>query len=183
MTGNAQFDGIVASQLPQGTHPVTTSIQFPASVNLGTAFTFPGQFTVSLEGDWTEWSDFQSLDIIFPDLIGRDLHRHMGWKDSWAYRIGLEKKFTNCTCMAVRAGYYRDNTPQPVENAGPILADNDRDGYTLGFGYDTDRWGVEVSDLYINFKKLDTAGRSQDNYFGVYKETANVFAFSFRFSF
>ncbi|HSP93306.1 MAG TPA: outer membrane protein transport protein [Thermoanaerobaculia bacterium] len=183
LTGNAQFDGIVASQLPQGTHPVTTSIPFPASVNLGTAFTFPGQFTVSLEGDWTEWSDFQNLDIIFPDLTGRNLHRHMGWKDSWAYRIGLEKKFSGCSCMAVRAGYYRDNTPQPVENAGPLLADNDRDGYTLGFGYDTDRWGVEVSDLYINFKKLDTAGRSQDNYYGLYKETANVFAFSFRFSF
>jgi long-chain fatty acid transport protein len=180
LTGNAVFDGIVASQLPAGKHPVTTSIQFPASLNLGAAITLPGQLTVSGDADWTEWSKFETLDIIFPDLTGRDLHRNMAWKNSWAYRGGLEKKFSN---FAVRAGYYRDNTPQPVENAGPILADNDRNAYSLGFGYDTERWGVDVSDLYIKFKKLDTAGRSQDNFFGQYKESANVFAFSLRLSF
>jgi long-chain fatty acid transport protein len=179
-TGNAQFDAIVASQLPQGTHPVTTKIDFPSSVNLGAALTLPGDFTVSGEADWTEWKKFQSLNIIFPDLVGRDLDRSTKWNDSWAYRVGIEKKFSN---LAVRAGYYRDKTPQPVENAGPILADNDRDGYSLGFGYGTDRWGVDISDLYLKFKRLDTAGRSQDNFFGVYKESANIFAFSLRVSF
>ena len=180
LTGNAQFDGIVASQLPKGTHPVTTSIDFPASVNLGAALTLPGEFTISGEADWTEWKKFQSLNILFPDLVGRDLDRTMNWKDSWAYRIGIEKKFAS---LALRAGYYRDKTPQPVENAGPILADNDRDAFGIGFGYGNDRWGVDVSDLYVKFKKLDTAGRSQDNFFGVYKEAANVFAFSLRLSF
>ena len=179
-TGNAQFDGIVATQLPQGSHPVTTSIEFPGSLNLGAAVTLPGQLTVSGEADWTEWTKFQSLDIIFPDLTGRDLHRQTEWNNSWAYRVGLEKKFSN---FAVRAGYYRDKTPQPVEDAGPILADNDRDAYTLGFGYDTERWGVDVSDLYLKFKRLDTAGRSHDNFFGQYKESANIFAFSLRVSF
>ena len=179
-TGNAQFDGIVASQLPQGSHPVTTRIDFPESLNLGAALTLPGAFTVSGEADWTEWSSFKTLDIIFPDLTGRDLHRVTAWENSWAYRVGLEKKFSN---VAVRAGYYRDKTPQPVQNAGPILADNDRDAYTLGFGYGTERWGVDISDLYIKFKKLDTAGRSQDNFFGQYKTSDNVFAFSLRVSF
>ena len=180
LTGNAQLDAIVASQLPTGSHPVTTSIDFPASVNLGAALTLPGELTVSGEADWTEWKQFESLNILFTDLVGRDLDRTMNWKDSWAYRVGIEKKFRS---FALRAGYYRDKTPQPVENAGPILADNDRDAYSLGFGYGNDRWGVDISDLYIKFKKLDTAGRSQDNFFGVYKESANVFAFSLRVSF
>jgi long-chain fatty acid transport protein len=179
-TGNAQFDAIVASQLPTGSHPVATFIDFPSSVNLGTALTLPGDFTVSIDADWTEWKKFKSLDIAFTDLVGRDLHRENDWKDSWAYRVGIEKKFSK---LAVRAGYYRDKTPQPVENAGPILADNDRDAYAIGFGYGNDRWGVDVSDLYIKFKRLDTAGRSQDNFFGQYKEAANVFAFSLRVSF
>jgi long-chain fatty acid transport protein len=179
-TGNAQFDGIVTSQLPQGTHPVTTSIDFPASLNLGAALTLPGDFTISGEADWTQWKKFESLNIVFPDLVGRDLDRTMNWKDSWAYRVGLEKKFSS---FALRAGYYRDKTPMPVSNAGPILADNDRDAFALGFGYGNDRWGVDVSDLYIKFKRLDTAGQSQDNFFGVYKESANVFALSLRLSF
>jgi long-chain fatty acid transport protein len=179
-TGNAVLDTIVASQLPQKSHPVTTRIDFPETVNLGAAITLPAAFTVAVQADWTEWSSFKSLDIIFPDLTGRDVHRVTAWDNSWAYRAGLEKKFAN---LAVRAGYYRDKTPQPIQNAGPILADSDRDAYTLGFGYDTDRWGVDISDLYIKFKKLDTAGKSQDNFFGQYKTADNVFAFSVRVSF
>ena len=183
LTGDARFDPIVAIQLKDlvaAKQAVQTSIDFPSSVNLGAAITLPGQLTVSGEADWTEWTKFKSLDITFPDLTGRDLHRPTDWKNSWAYRGGLEKKFSN---FAVRAGYYRDKTPQPVEDAGPILADNDRDAYSLGFGYDTERWGVDVSDLYIKFKRLDTAGRSHDNFFGQYKESANIFAFSLRLSF
>ena len=180
-TGNPQVDAVVAAQLPQGNHPVQTTIDFPASVNLGLAVTLPADFTVALEADWTEWEKFKNLDIIFPDLTGRDLHRPNNWKNSWAYRVGLEKKFSN---FALRAGYYRDKTPQPVENAGPILADNDRDAYTLGFGWGTERWGVDISDLYLKFKKLDTSGvAQQDNFYGTYKEAANIFAFSLRFSF
>jgi len=180
LTGDPRFDPLVAAQLPQGSHPVTTRIEFPESINLGAAATLPAAFTLSLEADWTKWERFKSLDITFPDLTGRDLHRPTIWKNSWAYRVGLEKKFSD---VAVRAGYYRDKTPQPIENAGPILADNDRDGYTLGLGYNTERWGVDVSDLYLKFKRLDTAGRSQDNFFGQYKESANIFAFSLRVSF
>ena len=189
LTGNAQFDAVIASRLPTGDRVVTTAIEFPESVNLGAAVKLPGELTVALEADWTKWSRFDQLDVFFTDITGGTvcadaggaaLCRNTSWKDSWAYRIGLEKKFGK---LALRAGYYRDKTPQPVEDAGPILADNDRDAFSLGFGYDTERWGVDVSDLYIKFKDLDTAGRSRDNFFGRYKESANVFAFSLRLSF
>lgn len=179
-TGNPVIDATVAASLPAGNHPFKTSIEFPATVNLGAAVTMPAALTVSLEADWTQWSKFKSLDVFFTDLTGRDLHRPTNWENSWAYRVGLEKKFAN---VAVRAGYYRDNTPQPVEDAGPVLADAKRDAFALGLGYDTDRWGIDVSDLYIKFKDRDTRGRSNDGFYGVYRESANVFAFSFRVAF
>jgi long-chain fatty acid transport protein len=180
-TGNAAFDAAVAASLPSaGDHPVQTSIEFPATVNLGTAFTFPGQFLVSLEADWTQWTSFKDLDIHFPDIVGRDLHRENNWKNSWAYRIGLEKKFGK---MAVRGGYYRDKTPQPLSNSGPLLADNDRDAFSIGFGYGTDRWGIDLSDLYLKLKNIDTRGVAEDRFYGIYKESVNVFAFSLRVAF
>ena len=183
LTGDARFDPLVAAQLRdliKTSHPVTTSIDFPSSVNLGAGFALPGAVTLGLEADWTEWSRFKSLDILFPDLTGRDLHRITAWSNSWAYRAGLEKKFGN---LAVRVGYYRDKTPQPVADAGPILADSDRDAFTLGFGYNTERWGVDISDLYLKFKNRDTTGVSHDAYYGVFREAANIFAFSFRVAF
>lgn len=180
LTGDPRFDAAVAAQLPTGEHPVRTFIEFPASLNLGTAFTFPGEFLVALEADWTQWSSFNALDIHFPDLVGRDLHRETDWKNSWAYRIGLEKKFSS---FALRAGYYRDKTPQPRADAGPILADNDRDAFSLGFGYNTDHWGIDIADLYLKVKDIDTRGVSHDRFYGIYKEAVNIFAFSLRLAF
>jgi long-chain fatty acid transport protein len=180
-TGNPVLDALVFSRLPQGKQNVATSIEFPASVNLGAAIILPSAFTVALEADYTKWTSFNELLITFPQNSAiPPLDRHTDWNNSWAYRIGLEKKFSK---FALRAGYYRDKTPQPVEDAGPILADADRDAFTAGLGYDTDRWGVNLGDIYIKFKDRDTRGHSNDSFFGVYKESANVFALDFRLSF
>lgn len=179
-TGNAAFDALVASRLPTGKQEVRTSIEFPASANLGVAVTLPGALTISVEADWTGWSSFDRLDIDFENAAIPDLERVTAWEDSWAYRVGVEKKFRS---FALRAGYYRDNTPQPLEDAGPLLADNDRDAYTVGFGIGTDRWGIDVSDLYLKVKDFDTTGRSNDGFFGKYKESVNILAASFRVAF
>jgi len=179
-TGFPLFDAAVAAELPTGSQAVQTSIDFPASLNLGAAFTLPGSFLVSLEADWTQWSSFKSLDIHFPNLTGFDLDRQDNWKNSWAYRAGLEKKFG---AFAIRAGYYKDKTPQPTADAGPLLADNDRNGYTLGFGFGTDRWGIDVSDLYLKVKDINTVGNSNDGFYGKFRETVNVFALSLRAAF
>jgi long-subunit fatty acid transport protein len=117
--------------------------------------------------------DFENAAI--PDLV-----RITDWEDSWAYRIGIQKQWRS---FAVRAGYYRDKTPQPVRDIGPILADADRNAYTLGIGYGTERWGVDVSDLYIKFDDRSTTSENNDRFFGRYEEAANVFAVSLRVSF
>jgi long-chain fatty acid transport protein len=181
LTGNPAFDAAVAAQLPQGKQDVSVAIDFPASVNLGAAINLPADFTVSLDADWTEWSSFDQLVIDFANDTIPDLDRPTRWNDSWAYRAGLQKKFGS---LAVRAGYYVDKTPQPLADVGPILADADRNAYTLGLGYNTDHWGVDVSDVYIKFKHRDTRGHeSTDQFFGRYKESANVFGLNFRLSF
>jgi long-chain fatty acid transport protein len=181
LTGNPAFDAGVAAQLPQGKQNVAVAVEFPASANIGAAINLPGDFTVSLDADWTEWSSFNELFIDFENTAIPDLDRQTNWDDSWAYRGGLQKRWGD---FAVRAGYYLDKTPQPVADVGPILADSDRNAYTLGIGYDTPRWGVDVSDIYIKFKRRDTRGQaSTDQFFGQYKESANVFGLNFRLSF
>ena len=80
------------------------------------ASTSGGGFTLGLEADWTEWSSFKALNINFPDGSLPTIDRSTVWKDSWAYRVGLEKTFG---AWAIRVGYYYDNTPQPDAGRRP----------------------------------------------------------------
>ena len=179
-TGNPVVDGSVAAQLPQGEHPVATSIKFPASLNTGIGIGFAGGFLVSLEADWTQWSSFSALNISFPDGVAPEIDRATNWTDTWAYRVGLEKKFGE---WAIRVGYYYDNTPQPNKDVGPILADSDRNVYTGGFGYNTPQWGVDIGGAYIVLKDRSVLTESTDNFFGLYSETAWVANATLRISF
>ena len=179
-TGNDVFDGLVTSQFPFGVHPVATQIVFPASINTGVGIGLGSGFTVALEADWTQWSSFKALNITFPDGALPDIDRSTAWTDSWAYRVGLEKKFGD---WAIRVGYYYDNTPQPTRDVGPILSDNDRNVYTGGFGYNTPTFGINVGGAYIVFKNRQVLTESTDNFFGVYSETAWAAVGDLRISF
>jgi len=171
-TGNAVLDALVLASLPTGNPPVATEIDFPSSINLGLGIQLPAGFLLALEADWTEWSTFQSLAISFPTLAGRDILRVTDWQDTWAYRAGLEKCFGE---FALRVGYYYDNTPQPDFDVSPLLPDSDRNVYTAGFGYNTERWGFDFAALLIKFKERAILTPPQtDNYFGTYSETGLV---------
>ena len=179
VTGNPVIDGQVAASLPTGNSPVLTSIKFPSSINIGAGIQLPAGFLLGLEADWTEWSTFQELNIIFPTLTGRDLNRVTNWEDSWAYRVGLEKAFGQ---FAIRVGYYYDNTPQPDFDVGPLLSDSDRNVYTAGFGYNTERFGFDVGAALIKFKErsiFDNVAQT-DNFFGTYTETGLVLSAGLR---
>ncbi|MFY9552115.1 MAG: outer membrane protein transport protein [Thermoanaerobaculia bacterium] len=180
-TGNPVFDSLVAAQLPTGEPPVQTSIDFPASINIGAGIHLPGGFLLGLEADWTQWSKFHDLNIVFPTLVGRDFDRITLWQDSWAYRVGVEKTFGP---WAVRVGYYYDNTPQPTFDTGPLLSDNDRNVYSAGIGYNTEQFGLDVGALLIKFRNRTVPPPMQtDQYFGVYSETALVLVGGLRVAF
>jgi long-chain fatty acid transport protein len=180
LTGDPTFDAIVASQLPS-TAPVKTSVSFPAIVPVGLAYhNVDWDLTVTGDAVWTEWSRFKSLNIIFPGGEAPDVFRHTGWDDSWSFRFGVEKRINE---LSFRLGFVYDQTPQPDSDVSPILPDANRRGYCFGFGYNTERFGVDLADMYLPFSDRSTSGRSQDGYNGTYKTTANLIGLSFRLSF
>jgi long-chain fatty acid transport protein len=182
-TGNAALDALVATKLPSpGSHKAQTTIEFPSTVNIGAAVNLlDSKLTISAEADWTQWSTFKTLDVVFPDVPTVAIHRLNLWTNSWAYRGGVQYKVTKE--FAVRAGYYYDKTPQPAADAGPILSDSNRNVFSAGFGYNTERWGVDIGDLYIKFKDRKTPASNTDNFYGTYKEAANVGSINFRLAF
>ena len=151
-TGNAAFDAAVAAQLPQGKQDVAVDDRVSRrAVNLGAAINLPGRLHRLARGGLDGVVVLREPCIDFPN-DGDPGPRPADRTGTTPGPTASASRRSSGAC-AVRAGYYFDKTPQPIADVGPILADADRNVYTLGFGYNTDRWGVDVSDVYIKFKE------------------------------
>src|SRR5262249_32605903 len=90
-TGNAQVDARLTALLPQGAQPISTSIEFPALFSGGVAWT-TGDWTVEGDIDWYQWSTFNQLTILFTSRPDLNQAIPENYKNSWQYRIGLERR-------------------------------------------------------------------------------------------
>src|SRR5262249_38724317 len=127
-TGNSQLDSRLTALLPQGSQPLTTSIEFPALFSGGLAWT-TGDWTLEGDVDWYQWSTFSSLPITFtnrPDLSENIIENY---KNTWQFRMGLERRLNQT--WAIRGGYFFDQTPAPDESVSPLLPDANRNGFAL----------------------------------------------------
>jgi long-chain fatty acid transport protein len=176
-TGYADFDAIVAAQVPFGTKPqAETKIKFPDEVRL--ALAWHGE-KWGIEGDFVRqgWSSFKDLPITLPDYPLLSETRPENYKDSNAYRLGIEYKAS--PNLWWQLGGVVDKTPVPTASVSPLLPDAERKGASIGASIGlTAKTRLDVSYFYLKFKDRSTGGINPDNYEGTYKTTANLFGFT-----
>jgi long-chain fatty acid transport protein len=179
-TGYPEFDGIVSTLLPPD-QAIRTSVAFPAIIQAGVATAITPTWTLALDVVHMTWSDYKTLVVDFEDPGTPDLIETANWDDVFSYRIGANKQVNDR--WSVQMGLLWDESPQPVEDAGPILPDSDRLGVSFGLGFNNGKWRVDLSDLYLPFSDRDTLGVNEDNFNGKYKTTANLFSFNVGYTF
>jgi long-chain fatty acid transport protein len=176
-TGHPDFDAIVAGEIPFGKQPqATTKIKFPDEVRL--ALAWHGE-RWGVEGDYVRsgWSSFKDLPITLPDYPLLSTVRAENYKDSNAYRLGIEYKATPNLWWQI--GAVLDKTPVPTSSVSPLLPDAERKGASIGASIGlTPKTRLDVSYFYLKFKDRPTLGVNDDNYEGTYKTTANLFGFT-----
>lgn len=149
-----------------------TKITLPDTWSMAVAWQPVERLTIELDADRFGWSSYDSLDIYFSEnTVLQDSLNRKDWNDVWAYRCGIEYALT--PTLDVRAGYARDNTPVPGDTMGPELPDADRNNYTFGFGYHTDRAVLDFAYMWVEFddRKVDNEIQS-----GTYASDAHLFA-------
>ncbi len=168
-SGNAQFDGAVAQQLPFGKKtPARTTLQFPSVTAFGLAYEVTPKLTLEVDGNYVTWKVFDQTVLSIDGLPDTVLPH--GWQNTWAVRAGALYKPSKAGWLA--AGFLYDQTPQPDADAGPFLPDNNRTGVTIGAGLRVMK-GVEVqfSSLFLWFHER-TVTTSKDNFSATYKTFA-----------
>jgi long-chain fatty acid transport protein len=179
-TGNSQFDAIVHSQLPP-TQDISTTISYPAILSGGIATTMFPTWQLEFDTVYMTWSRFDALDVNFSQTPAVNLHVVEDWDNSYSLRLGANKAASSN--WDVRLGAVYDNTPQPLEVAGPLLPDSDRVGISFGVGFHNDSWRVDVSDLVLHFYDRNTRGTNRDNFNGTYKTDANLLSLNLGYNF
>lgn len=178
LTGNASLDAIVAQGLPanaSGAHEigVATKVNFPWLFAGGILVNATKKLSVEFDLTRFGWSEFGQLPFDFAakkkegDInTPEDAVIIEDYNDANQYRFGLQYQLTDH--FALRGGYIFDDTPVPTKTLNVLLPDGDRNDFTLGFGYTSGPYSVDVAWLGVFGKERSSGGKNIDNFNGTY---------------
>ncbi len=176
-TGYADFDAIVATQVPFGQAPrAKTRVNFPDEARV--ALAWHGQ-KWGVEGDFVRmgWSSFDKLPIAVSGYPALSETRIENYTDSDTYRMGVEYK--SSPDLWWQLGFLYDKNPVPTRAVSVLLPDSDRKAISIGTSIGlTPKTRLDISYMYLKFKDRSTGGINDDAYEGMYKTTANLFGFT-----
>jgi long-subunit fatty acid transport protein len=139
---------------------------------------------------WIGWHAFKELPVNFQGpASGQNRVLFEDYDDSHSVRAGLEHRLFDA--IPLRAGFSAVTSPAPDVTVTPLLPDQDRRNYMLGFGLPISRYMLDFAYL-----KVDTDGRrgriaereSRDQTAtelnsGFYRLDANILSLSLRAQF
>jgi len=180
LTGVPPLDAGVAALIPFGQKvPVETEVEFPDMASLGVALALSPTMTLEIDANWTGWSSFDSVPLTFVGYPQLSSVLPEDWDNAYNYRAGLRWKTRPDTEW--RFGYVYDETPQPEKAASPLLPDENRNGFTLGYGHTFSKTTLDLALMYLPFDDRVVKNESESNYFGTYNTTAWLFGFTLSF--
>ena len=151
--GNVAFGGV---QGPDA----RADLSLPGQTMLGAAWT--GKWVdVELGGYYTQWNAFKNLDIDTGSPL-TSVNLTENWIGTWSYRLGVAIRLGHEMKHELRVGGVFDKTPIPVEFLRPSIPDSDRTGYSLGYGYLSKRWGIDVYAMRLKFDDVTANGSQAD---------------------
>ena len=149
--GVANFENvpaILSNQLT--TTAFSAQLPMPAELGVGISVKPTDKLLLAFDYNYTYWSVYKQLKISFANGLP-DSVSDKDWKNSNTFRLGAEYKLNDK--MAVRAGYYFDQSPLPETRFSPETPSIDSDNFTVGFGYQMNKLSLDFSILYHKSKE------------------------------
>ncbi len=143
------------------TQPVTTTIKNPSQLVLGVAYQVANGWTLLGDYQRTWWSQFDELDISFPQDLSGALDRHLfeRYRNTNGVRFGAE--WAKNAKWTFRGGYLYHGGAAPAETVTPLLPEGQRNEFTVGTTVKLGR--ALTADLaYQYIRQNDRRGRTRE---------------------
>ncbi len=160
-------------------------LPMPAEWSLGFSLKPCKKWLVAVDANLTQWSIYKKLDIQFNRLPRNVMPKN--WNNTVTLRIGTEYQLNEN--IALRAGYYNDESPIPYGHFSPETPSLDSHNFTFGLGYQKEKWGFDLAFLYVKGKERNASynyyseGLSHPVFYGTYVSNAFVGSFGFNYKF
>ncbi len=159
-------------------------VELPSMIFAGVTFKPLKNLSIGGGVYWTEWSTYDQLQVSFgqPFAGSRTSTSIKDWDDVFRYMIGVEWNVTNN--WDLRFSYAFDEAPEPDAHIDYLLPDNDRHQFTVGCGWHSGPWLVDLSYMYIMFVDRDVTARPADYILqGEFEGYAHLISLSFGYKF
>jgi long-chain fatty acid transport protein len=193
------IDALVEPQFsapnPLVSQTADTKITHPAQVQAGVAYSGFRDWLLEADYAWIGWKRFDVLPVTFNGpASGNSRVLIEDYNNSSAIRLGAEYT-TAYSGLKVRAGFAGAASAAPPESVTPLLPEQDRNYWTLGFGWPVwSNWTVDGAFAHVSTggsrgriverttAQNATATAEQLNS-GVFNLSANVFTITLKTSF
>ena len=180
--GDADFTGPSAVFGP--TARFHTSIKFPPQLILGVSTKAIPRWTINADIEWEGWRTVGSIPKSFDGAASALNSRGLRlWENSYVFRLGAEYAATER--IALRGGFFYDQTPIPDNTFDPTIPNADLYALTIGAGYKWQATSVDIAYLLGFYEKraINSSTIVPDNVagtttFGSYSTTAQVLVLS-----
>lgn len=175
-------------------------LRLPGDIGLGLKYNITEDWLITGDVVYTTWSEFKQVDIKM-DTVALTysatsvdtvdyviLHKEVGdrslytkWDDTFRFGFGTEYKMN---ALALRAGFYYDDTPIPDETMTPTFPDiSEKYSTNFGLGYDWNNWLFEANYQNIIFPERVVATQTDDNNQGIYNNLVHAFNLGITYKF
>ncbi len=158
-------------------------VDFPGILTAGIYYKFTEKFGAEVSYAYFNWSVFDKIDLTFDNP---DLNQTIpeNYDNSSQVRIGAHYEVTEN--FSLRAGYIWDETPQPIESVSPLLPDDTRNDYSIGFGYKAGKITIDAGYMFVDIGERTTiengVGKNDNGFNGTYNSHADLFLLSFGYA-
>lgn len=135
-------DGSGTITLPSGVQnqSVRHDQVWPQSASLALGYRAAPGLKLTVQGDWTQWSQLAQLTVRFPANSSLDQVYREDWKDNWTARAGGEYAWD---AYAVRAGAYVDTNAVPDRTIERQYFDLLKGGVSVGGTVRAAGWRID----------------------------------------
>ena len=149
--GKAEFNNVPAFlSNTLKTTGFSAKLPMPAELGVGISYKPMDNLSLAFDYNYTYWSIYKELRIDFKNGLPPSI-ANKSYQNTSTFRFGAEYQLNDN--MFVRAGYYFDQSPVTEGHFSPETPSLDTNNYTFGFGYQMNKWTVDLSLLYLDGKE------------------------------